>query len=91
MDYLKKNDEWDKSKLKSDEFKELIDYIVNEQIEEAFNHPYSKKDKINGYWKQCCNIYKEIKDTVDITKLEGAFRRAGSIINVHQHATELSL
>lgn len=91
LDYLKEHDEWAKSKLKSDEFKVLIDYIINKQVEEAFNHPYSKEGKINGYWKQCCNIYKEIKDTVNITKLEGAFRRAGSIINVHQLATELSL
>lgn len=89
--YLKENDDWNKSKLKSDEFKVLIDYIINKQVEEAFNHPYSKKDKINGYWKQCYDIYMDIK--VGKQELEGAFKRAikkDNIINVKQLFIELN-
>ena len=89
--YLKENDKWDKSKLKSDEFKVLIDHIINKQVEDAFNHPYSKKNKINGYWKQCYDIYMDIK--VGKQELEGAFKRAikkDNIINVKQLFIELN-
>lgn len=91
--YLKELNEWDKSKLKSDEFKELIDYILNKQVEEAFNHSYSKEGKINGYWKKSYDIYNDIKTEVDKKELEGAFKRASkenSIINVKQLFIELN-
>ena len=93
LDYLKKNDEWDKSKLKSEDFKVLIDYIINKQVKDAFNHHYSQEDKINGYWEQCCKIYNDIKKEVDKEELEGAFKRAiknNSIINVKQLFIELN-
>ena len=91
--YLKKNDKWDKSKLKSEDFKVLIDYIINKQVKDAFNHHYSQEDKINGYWEQCCKIYNDIKKEVDKEELEGAFKRASknnSIINVKQLFIELN-
>lgn len=93
LDYLKKNDKWDKSKLKSEDFKVLIDYIINKQVKDAFNHHYSQEDKINGYWEQCCKIYNDIKKEVDKEELEGAFKRAiknNSIINVKQLFIELN-
>ena len=91
--YLKKNDKWDKSKLKSEDFKVLIDYIINKQVKDAFNHHYSQEDKINGYWEQCCKIYNDIKKEVDKEELEGAFKRASKnnrIINVKQLFIELN-
>lgn len=91
--YLKKNDKWDKSKLQSEDFKVLIDYIINKQVKDAFNHHYSQEDKINGYWEQCCKIYNDIKKEVDKEELEGAFKRASknnSIINVKQLFIELN-
>ena len=90
--YLKENDKWDKSKLKSDEFKVLIDYIINKQVEDAFNHSYSKEQLINGHWKNSYKIYNDIKNEVDKKELEGAFNRHTSkngIIYVEELASEL--
>lgn len=93
LEYLKKHDEWAKSKLKSDEFKVLIDHIINKQVEDAFNHSYSKEQLINGHWKNSCKIYNDIKNEVDKKELEGAFKRAikkDNIINVKQLFIELN-
>lgn len=92
LDYLKENDKWDKSELKSDDFKVLIDYILNKQVEDAFNHSYSKEQLINGHWKNSCKIYNDIKNEVDKKELEGAFNRHTSkngIIYVEELASEL--
>ena len=92
LDYLKKNDEWDKSKLKSDEFKVLIDYIINKQVDSAFNCSYSQEQKINGHWKNSFDIYKDIKNRVDPGKLRQVFKDANhdDIINVEKLASGLT-
>ena len=69
LDYLKQNDRWSKQEIKTDEFKPLMDFIKNGQVEQAFTHRYNNEGNINGYWKNCLDIYKEhAKDTEFIVK-----------------------
>ena len=49
LDFMKSNDDcWDKAQIKTDDLKNLIDFIANGQIDNAINHSYKDEDKVNG-------------------------------------------
>lgn len=51
--YLKQNDIWVRSQLKSNKYKNLIDYICNAQIESILSQaPWFPEDNTNGYWNK---------------------------------------
>lgn len=79
LDYLKSNENddcWDKSKLRTQELQELIDNIQNEQIDEAFNHPYKDDPNVNGYWSKSISIYSDIKGKIEDREIKEAFNRS---------------
>lgn len=94
LDYLKTNDSgWDKSRLKTDECKQLIDYIMHGQVKEALEHPYHKENTVNGHWKSIISIYHEIKGKVSDNEIGEAFRHSvvsNDIINVEKLHSEMA-
>ena len=93
LDYLKNTDDgWDKSKLKTEDFRQLIDYIQNGQVKEAIEHPYNKENKVNGHWSNIVNIYNDIKGNIDDNEIRNAFMRTrvgSDIINVEKLHSEM--
>lgn len=80
LDYMKSsaNDDcWDKAQLKTDDLKNLIDFIANGQVDNAINHNYKDggKDNVNGYWSGIVKIVNEIKGRVPDDEIADAFRR----------------
>ncbi len=80
LDYMKSsaNDDcWDKAQLKTDDLKNLIDFIANGQVDNAINHNYKDggKDNVNGYWSGVVKIVYEIKGRVPDDEIADAFRR----------------
>ena len=77
LDFMKSNDDcWDKAQLKTDDLKNLIDFIANGQIDNAINHSYKDEDKVNGYWSGVVKIVNEIRGRVsNDQQIADAFRR----------------
>ena len=76
LDFMKSNDDcWDKAQLKTDDLKNLIDFIANGQIDNAINHSYKDEDKVNGYWSGVVKIVNEIRGRVSNDQIADAFRR----------------
>lgn len=76
LDFMKSNDDcWDKAQLKTDDLKNLIDFIANGQIDNAINHSYKDEDKVNGYWSSVVKIVNEIRGRVSNDQIADAFRR----------------
>ena len=74
--YMKSRDDcWDKTKLKTDDLKNLIDFIANGQIDNAISHSYKDGDNVNGYWTGVVKIVNELKGRVTDDEIADAFRR----------------
>ena len=74
--FMKSNDDcWDKAQLKTDDLKNLIDFIANGQIDNAINHSYKDEDKVNGHWSHVVKIVNEIRGRVSNDQIADAFRR----------------
>ena len=50
LDYLKENDIWDKTKIKTDSLRTLFDFIAKGQVNDAISHPYQYNTAVNGFW-----------------------------------------
>lgn len=76
LDFMKSNDDcWDKAQLKTDDLKNLIDFIANGQIDNAIDHSYKDEDKVNGYWSGVVKIVNEIRGRVSNDEIADAFKR----------------
>ena len=96
--YLKENNTWKKSDLKSDTYRTFLDHILNGQINEAINNPYSNYDvsSINGDWKAIVENINELKKSSEYAsdikpKIEQAMKRASNhdSINLQELKNEI--
>lgn len=80
LEYLKTNDDcWDKAQLKTDEYRNLIDFIAQGQVREAFDHTYKDKVQVNILWKGrngCVDVYNEIRGKVSESEIREALLRS---------------
>ena len=60
--YMKDHEQWNKLDLKTDDFKNLIDYISNGQVPQAVAHPYKNNDLVNGHWNAILSIIEQHND-----------------------------
>lgn len=103
LSYLKTNDDcWDKTQLKSASYQELIDFIAQGLIEQAFSHPYKDESVVNSLWcgKQvgkmgCVEIYEKIRNKISPDDISEAMRRSrvnssSDKISVNELIKELS-
>ena len=76
LDYLKQHEQWNKLDLKTDDFKNLIDYISNGQVSQAVAHPYKNNDKVNGHWNGILSIIEQHKnDSQFMSKVADEMRK----------------
>lgn len=97
--YLKTNDTWKKSDLKSEAYRTFLDYILNGQIEDVINNQYStyEDSSINGFWRTIVVNIKELKQSSEYAsdikpKIDQAMKRASDndSINLQELANEIS-
>lgn len=67
--YLKRTDVWDISELESKEAKSLITYAQGGNIQELIDHPYSRWDVKNGYWRSAVSLMTTINMSYDSGKI----------------------
>lgn len=79
--YLKQQDIWTKDDIKSEKYKELYVLISEGRIDDILNKQNSEwfPDQINGYWKNCYEILRAIKDKNDNAKLSRAQEKMKSL------------
>lgn len=77
LDYMKKNDNWERSQLKSQKYKALFDNVKNGQADSAFVlSDYISQGKVNGRWKNIVEFYNKISQNGNTEEISRAMKRS---------------